>query len=661
MYALTARFLRKLALALAAVLLATVAAIGDGAPAQAAPLSGFLLATPVSGSGTVARIPAAAVFASGAPVTLFPTASVGWRFDHWELDASGDDIPLAVVMVRNQNVRAVFVREAVAAVLDRYSLTLEVAGDCCGTVTVNSATSGGCTYDFATGEDVTLTAVVGGGNLRFSHWEADVPGSDTTTTVRLDRDVTARAVFAIAAPPVVSVQVLGFGTVWSDAQVIAPRTDNLLNEPGSELTLRAIPLVGWRFDRWMGDVANIDSTLIITVESDQALFAVFVPTAPDLFAVAAAASGSGSVVSEPALASYRAGERVSLTATPSDGWRFSHWEGDFFGTAAAVDVTVERNLSARAIFVVETRLQLSTSVQGEGTIARSESSTGYAGGTVVGLTAIPATDWSFDHWELDAAGSNVVTSVTMDGHRAARAVFTYTPAELVRVITAQEGSGTVTRIPNADSLLTGSRVTLTATPAIGWQFGHWEGDVAGVFSDIEVTLTGPVSAIAVFEPIDGFTLATEVSGGGTVVSNPSRDVHLTGGVVVLTAQPASGWHFDRWEGDVAGLSADLIQTAVTMTSDKVVRAVFLRGPIDLVTGDSAPNAATVPPAGGLTVVIAGTTDIQGLIDAQLFEVEALFVFDPATQLWKTYIVGAPVFAQTLLSLDISDSVSIRRR
>ncbi len=41
--------------------------------------------------------------------------------------------------------------------------------------------------------------------------------------------------------------------------------------------------------------------------------------------------------------------------------------------------------------------------------------------------------------------------------------------------------------------------------------------------------------------------------------------------------------------------------------------------------------------------------------------EALFVFDPATQLWKTYIVGAPVFAQTLLSLDISDSVSIRRR
>ena len=61
------------------------------------------------------------------------------------------------------------------------------------------------------------------------------------------------------------------------------------------------------------------------------------------------------------------------------------------------------------------------------------------------------------------------------------------------------------------------------------------------------------------------------------------------------------------------------------------------------------------------MVIAGTTDIQGLIDAQLFEVEALFVFDPATQLWKTYIVGAPVFAQTLLSLDISDSVSIRRR
>ena len=661
MYALTARPLRKLTLVLAVVLLAAVVAVGDGAPAHAAPTSGFLLATPVSGSGTVSRSPAAAVFASGTPVTLIPTANAGWSFDRWELDASGSGIPLAVVMVRNTNVRAVFVREAVAAVPDRYSLTVEVAGDCCGTVTVNATASGGGIFDFATGEDVTLTAVAGSGNLRFSHWEADVPGSEATTTVRLDRDVTARAVFVIAAPPVVSVQVLGFGTVWSDAQVIAPRAGDLLYEPGSELTLRAIPISGWRFDRWMGDVANIDSTIIVTVNSDQALFAVFVPDAPDLFAISAAASGSGSVVSEPALASYRTGDRVLLTATPSDGWRFSHWEGDFFGTAAVVDVTVERNLSARAIFVVETRLQLSTSVQGEGSIARSESATGYAGGTVVGLTAIPAIDWSFDRWELDAAGSNAVTSVTMDGHRAVRAIFKYTPAELVRVLTAQQGSGTVTRSPNADSLLTGSRVTLTATPAVGWRFGHWEGDVAGVFSNIELTLTGPVSAIAVFEPINGFTLATEVSGGGTVVSNPARDVHLAGGVVVLTAQPASGWRFDRWEGDVAGLSADLIQTAVTMTSDKVIRAVFIRGSIDPVTGDAAPNAAQVPPAGGLTVVTAGTTDVQALIDAQLFEVEALFVFDPATQLWKTYIVGAPAFAQTLLSLNISDSVSIRRR
>jgi hypothetical protein len=466
---------------------------------------------------------------------------------------------------------------------------------------------------------------------------------------------------------VVTLRTLGSGVVWSDAEVLAPRIDDLIYEPGTELTLRAIAFDGWRFDHWMGDVTNIDSTIIVTVDQDQSLYAVFVPTAPDLFALAAAASGSGQVLREPAQASYQAGDSVVMTATSADGWKFSHWDGDLFGTDPVVEVTVQRNLSARAIFIVVPRLLLSTSVDGGGSISLTESADGYASGTVVTLVAVPGNGWSFDHWELDAAGNSAVTTVTMDEHRVVRAVFEYTPVTLVRVTTSTVGSGAVTRSPASDSLPTGSTITLTASPALGWRFGHWEGDVAGVFSNVVLTVTDATNAVAVFEPLEGFRLSTEVSGGGSVLSNPTRNIHVAGGLVALTTQPVNGWRFDRWEGDVSGVNTDVADTSVTMTSDKVVRAVFVREGTPATMGGSVPgtstggNAAQVPPPGGLTIVTAGTTEIQSFIDSQQFEVSALFVFDLETQTFRTYIVGAPAFAQTLTTLNPTDLVNIRRR
>ena len=75
-----------------------------------------------------------------------------------------------------------------------------------------------------------------------------------------------------------------------------------------------------------------------------------------------------------------------------------------------------------------------------------------------------------------------------------------------------------------------------------------------------------------------------------------------------------------------------------------------------------PDDAGVGASSGTVSLDTARLELEGMAEpGRLFEVEALFVFDPATQLWKTYIVGAPAFAQTLASLNISDSVSIRRR
>ena len=71
---------------------------------------------------------------------------------------------------------------------------------------------------------------------------------------------------------------------------------------------------------------------------------------------------------------------------------------------------------------------------------------------------------------------------------------------------------------------------------------------------------------------------------------------------------------------------------------------------------------TTPRVDGITVGFAGTNDPQALVAAQPFEVKSLAVFHVATQSWRTYVPGAPAFAQTLTPLTLrTDSIVWAKR
>lgn len=72
------------------------------------------------------------------------------------------------------------------------------------------------------------------------------------------------------------------------------------------------------------------------------------------------------------------------------------------------------------------------------------------------------------------------------------------------------------------------------------------------------------------------------------------------------------------------------------------------------------TVATAPPVGGIVIVVAGTTDLQGLISAQKFPVSAVYLLDVAKQQWKVYIAGAPASVNTLSALKVTDIVLLRR-
>ena len=69
--------------------------------------------------------------------------------------------------------------------------------------------------------------------------------------------------------------------------------------------------------------------------------------------------------------------------------------------------------------------------------------------------------------------------------------------------------------------------------------------------------------------------------------------------------------------------------------------------------------ATVPPVEGVVALVSGTSDIRALIDAQIFEVLAVFKLDVSTSEFMHYAVDGPASANTLTSLNPTDIVFLQ--
>ncbi|HDQ00087.1 MAG TPA: T9SS type A sorting domain-containing protein, partial [bacterium] len=132
--------------------------------------------------------------------------------------------------------------------------------------------------------------------------------------------------------------------------------------------------------------------------------------------------------------------------------------------------------------------------------------------------------------------------------------------------------GSVSKSPNKSKYVDGTQVTLTATPASGYRFDHWSGDVSGTSESVTITMSGNKSVVAHFVPIQySLSVSVDPSGGGSVSKSPNKSVYNYGEVVTLTASPNSGFEFDNWSGDLSGTSSTV---TVTMNANKAVGANF---------------------------------------------------------------------------------------
>jgi hypothetical protein len=132
------------------------------------------------------------------------------------------------------------------------------------------------------------------------------------------------------------------------------------------------------------------------------------------------------------------------------------------------------------------------------------------------------------------------------------------------------GQGTVSKSPDQTSYNYGAVITLNGTPATGWTFGGWSGDVNSANNPLSITVDGNKTINATFIP-NSYTLTINNSGNGTVSKSPDQVSYNYGTTVTLNSIPSIGWSFSSWSGDVSSSTNPLV---LTVDGNKTLTANF---------------------------------------------------------------------------------------
>jgi hypothetical protein len=342
--------------------------------------------------------------------------------------------------------------------------------------------------------------------------------------------------------------------------------DQPLYYAGDQVTLEANPALGWAFSHWSGALTGSENPKTLTVTDNHTVLATFTEVR---YTVTTQVVGQGSIQRDPDRASYDAGEEVELRAVPGPGWLFSEWSGDLTGATNPQTLVMDGNKTVTATFYEPNWYSLTTEVVGQGSINRDPAQSAYYEGQQVELRAAPVPGWRFAGWSGDLSGSVNPKTLTMDSDT--HAIATFERIEYTLTVSVA-GQGQVTADPQQLTYYYGDEVTLTASSDPGWAFEYWSGDIGGSKNPRTITIGSNMQVTAHFVERP-YLLSIEIVGQGTVVRDPSKPAYYYGDSVTLTANPAPGWRFVGWSGDLTGSQNP---RTLAISDDLEITATFAR-------------------------------------------------------------------------------------
>ena len=245
-------------------------------------------------------------------------------------------------------------------------------------------------------------------------------------------------------------------------------------------------------------------------------------TPPDLYSVSInAENGMVRVIPNQPVGGYPAGTTITIQAVANSGYTFLNWSGDAGGTDNPRNVVVDRNKTITANFAQSVPLFINTTALPPGEVGIFYSADLEASGGI-GDYLWTIESGSLPSWAiLDAltgiisgtpdAGGNTDFEVKVTDVRGSFSTKAFSIAvtedivntyELSIIISPSDDSGSVESYPESidGRYIQNTLVTVTASPANGYYFDHWEGPVDDSASAVTtVTMDGPKSVTAYFK------------------------------------------------------------------------------------------------------------------------------------------------------------------
>jgi hypothetical protein len=346
------------------------------------------------------------IFAEGSEVTLDALALEGYYFVEWEGDLTGNENPVTLTMDDDKTITAVFLPEDFSVnfiVKDENDqeipdaiITFDGTVYPAGQYLIENLTSG--TYD----------------------WEVSREGYYTETgSVQVDGN---EEVTVILESSTYELEIVHEGTGTTD-----PAEGIHLIEKNTMVTLTAQTTSVSIFIKWEIDGNEyFDEEIEIFMDSDKVVTAFFENLPSYILTVIV--EGEGNTDPEEGEHHYAYDEVVTLTATPaSDNWVFVKWvidDIDYF--ESEINVLMNSDKIARAIFVDNANYSLDIDYEGVGTINPAPGVYTYTAGTEITLSAQPGQNYIFDRWEINGVEyTDPVVTIIMNEDKVARAFFDF--------------------------------------------------------------------------------------------------------------------------------------------------------------------------------------------------------------------------------------------